>query len=103
RGVHYTSARFRAQLAAHHLTASLSRRGNCHDNARAEAFFSTLKLELVFRRTFADHAQARSASFEWIAAFYNLHRRHSALGNLSPIAFENQLKPPPEPKSTIRG
>ena len=56
RGVQYTSARFRAQLAAHNLTASMSRRGNCYDNARAEAFFSTLKLELVYRCTFADHA-----------------------------------------------
>jgi transposase InsO family protein len=75
RGVPYTSARFRAQL-----TAPMSRRGNCSDNARAEAFFSTLKLELVYRRTFADHAQARSAIFEWIEAFYNLHRRHSSHG-----------------------
>ena len=90
RGVQYTSARFRAQLAAHNLTASMSRRGNCYDNARAEAFFSTLKLELVYRRTFADHAQARTAIFEWIEAFYNLHRRHSSIGNLSPIDFENQ-------------
>jgi transposase InsO family protein len=69
RGVHYTSALFRAQLAAHHLTASMSRRGNCYDNARAEAFFSTLKLELVYRCTFAALAQARSAIFEWIEAF----------------------------------
>ena len=91
RGVQYASERFRAQLAAHGLTASMSRRGNCYDNARAEAFFSTLKIELVYRRAFADHSQARAEIFEWIEAFYNLRRRHSSIGNVSPIVFENQL------------
>ncbi len=90
RGVQYASARFRAQLAAHGLTASMSRRGNCYDNARAEAFFSTLKLELVYRHDFQDHEHARRVVFEWIEAFYNLRRRHSAIGNLSPVDFENQ-------------
>jgi transposase InsO family protein len=90
RGVQYASARFRAQLAAHRLTASMSRRGNCYDNARAEAFFSTLKLELVYRHDFQDHEHARRIVFEWIEAFYNLRRRHSAIGNLSPVDFENQ-------------
>lgn len=90
RGVQYTSERFRAQLAAAGLTASMSRRGNCYDNARAEAFFSTLKLELVYRHDFLDHTQARRCVFEWLEAFYNLHRRHSSLGYLSPIDFENQ-------------
>jgi transposase InsO family protein len=80
RGVQYTSARFRAQLVANGLTASMSRRGNCYDNARAEAFFSTLKLELVYRENFTDHDHARRVVFEWIEAFYNLRRRHSALG-----------------------
>jgi transposase InsO family protein len=91
RGVQYANERFRAQLAANGLTASLSRRGNCHDHARAEAFFSTLKLELVYRRDFAGHAQARAENFEWIEAFYPLRRRHSSSGNVSPIAFENPL------------
>lgn len=90
RGVQYASERFRAQLVAHGLTASMSRRGNCYDNARAEAFFSTLKIELVYRRDFVDHTQARAEIFEWIEAFYNLRRRHSSLGNVSPIDFENQ-------------
>ena len=90
RGVQYASARFRAQLTTHGLTASMSRRGNCYDNARAEAFFSTLKIKLVYRRDFADHAQARAEIFEWIEAFDNLRRRHSSIGNVSPIDFENQ-------------
>lgn len=90
RGVQYSSERFRAQLAAHRITASMSRRGNCYDNARAEAFFSTLKIELVYRHDFQDHDNARRVVFEWIEAFYNLRRRHSSIGNLSPIDFENQ-------------
>jgi putative transposase len=90
RGVQYSSERFRAQLAAHGITASMSRRGNCYDNARAESFFSTLKIELVYRHDFEDHDHARRAVFEWIEAFYNLRRRHSSIGYLSPVDFENQ-------------
>ena len=90
RGVQYASERFRAQLTAHRITASMSRRGNCYDNARAEAFFSTLKIELVYRHDFQDHDHARQVVFEWIEAFYNLRRRHSSIGNLSPVDFENQ-------------
>lgn len=91
RGVQFASARFREQLANHRFIASMSRRGNCYDNAKAEAFFSTLKLELVYRITFATRAAAKAAVFEWIEAFYNLRRRHSSLGNISPVDFENQL------------
>lgn len=90
RGVQYASERFRAQLAAHRITASMSRRGNCYDNARAEAFFSTLKIEPVYRHDFHDHHHARQVVFEWIEAFYNLRRRHSSIGYLSPVDFENQ-------------
>jgi putative transposase len=91
RGVQYTSASFRAALSANDITASMSARGNCYDNARAEAFFSTLKMELVYRQgEFEDHAQARRQIVEWIEAFYNRRRRHSSIGNLSPIDFENQ-------------
>jgi transposase InsO family protein len=90
RGVPYTSARCRAQLAKSGLTASMSRRGNCHDNARAEAFFSTLKLERVYRENFTDHAHARSVDFEWIEAFYTLSRRHYAPGYPAPINFEHR-------------
>jgi putative transposase len=90
RGVQYASERFRSQLAASGITASMSRRGNCYDNARAESFFSTLKLEHTYRHDFTDHAKARQQTFEWIEAFYNLRRRHSSIGYLSPIDFENQ-------------
>ena len=91
RGVQYASERFRAQLAAHGITASMSRRGNCHDNARAESFFSTLKIEYTYRHRFTDHTEARQSTFEWIEAFYNLRRRHPSIGNLSPVDFENQI------------
>lgn len=90
RGVQYASKRFRDQLVAHRITASMSRRGNCYDNSRAESFFSTLKLELVYRTRFRDRLEAKAAVFEWIEAFYNLRRRHSAIGNISPVDFENQ-------------
>ena len=90
RGGQYASERFRNQLAASGITASMSRRGNCYDNARAESFFSTLKLEHTYRHDFADHDQARQLTFEWIEAFYHLRRRHSSIGYLSPVDFENQ-------------
>lgn len=91
RGVQYTSERFRSQLAKHTILTSMSRKGNCYDNAKAEAFFSTLKLELVYRTCFQSRAQARAAIFEWIEAFYNLRRRHTSIGGICPVDFENQL------------
>jgi transposase InsO family protein len=89
RGVQYSSERFRAQLTPHGILPSMSRRGNCYDNARAESFFSTLKLELVYRQNFETRQHARLVLFEWITAHYNLRRRHSSLGYLSPVDFEN--------------
>jgi transposase InsO family protein len=90
RGVPYASAQFRAQLDRLGFLPSMSRRGNCHDNARAESFFSTLKTEFIYRRYFATRRATHAASFEWSGAFYNLRRRHSSIGNLSPVDFENQ-------------
>lgn len=90
RGVQYASERFRRHLASRGITASMSRPGNCYDNARAESFFSTLKLEHTYRHHFANHDQARLQTFEWIEAFYNQRRRHSSIGYLSPVDFENQ-------------
>lgn len=90
RGVQYASERFRAQLSAAGITASMSRRGNCYDNARAESFFATLKIEHTYRHRFESHDHARRATFEWIEAFYNRRRRHSAIGYLSPVDFENK-------------
>ena len=90
RGVQYASGDFRAALAQASLVPSMSRRGNCYDNAAMESFWSTLKLELVYRRDFATHSQARAAIFDYIEAFYNRQRRHSALDFQSPVDFEAQ-------------
>jgi putative transposase len=90
RGVQYASADYRRALAGAGLVASMSRKGNCYDNATMESFWSTLKFELVYRRDFANHSQARSEIFNYIEAFYNRQRSHSALGYLSPVDFELQ-------------
>lgn len=90
RGVQYASADYRSALAQAGFTASMSRRGNCYDNAAMESFWSTLKLELVYRRDFQTRAQARQEIFDYIEAFYNRQRMHSALGYLSPVDFETQ-------------
>jgi len=91
RGVQYASGAYRACLTAHHLTASMSRKANCYDNATIEAFWSTLKNELVHRRRFATRAAATTAIFDYIETFYNRSRMHSALGYLSPLDFESNL------------
>ena len=90
RGVQYASGSFRAVLAAHGIERSMSRTGNCYDNAVAESFFATLKRELVGGEVFASRDQARRAIFEWIEVFYNRQRRHSSLGYVSPEQFELQ-------------
>ena len=91
RGVQYASAAYRSMLDHYNVTASMSRKANCYDNAVMEAFWSTLKNELVHRRNFATRAEARTAIFEYIEVFYNRIRRHSALGYKSPLAFETSL------------
>lgn len=91
RGVQYASAAYRSVLAAHGLVASMSRKGNCYDNAAMEAFWSSLKNELVHRRHFATRAAARTAIFDYIEAFYNRARRHSSLGYQSPLDYESTL------------
>ena len=87
RGCQYTSKAYRKLLEDHGANASMSRAGNCFDNAVAESFFGTLKHELE-RRTFASRAQAHQAIAHYIDGFYNPIRRHSALGYISPIDFE---------------
>jgi putative transposase len=91
RGVQYASADYRNKLQAHGVIASMSRRGNCYDNATMESFWSSLKQELIQRRRFQTRAQAAQAIFEWIEVFYNRRRLHSSLGFKSPVDFENQL------------
>lgn len=90
RGVQYASADYRSALAQAGLVASMSRKANCYDNATMESFWSTLKLELVYRRDFPTRAQARSEIFDYIEVFYNRQRSHSALNYLSPVDFELQ-------------
>jgi transposase InsO family protein len=90
RGVQYAAGDFRAALAQARLVPSMSRRGNCYDNATIESFWSTLKLELIYRRDFATQLQARAAIFDYIEVFYNRQRLHSSLDFLSPAQFELQ-------------
>jgi putative transposase len=90
RGVQYASGDYRRALDQAGLLASMSRKGNCYDNATMESFWSTLKLELIYRRNFATRAQARSQIFDYIESFYNRQRAHSALGYHSPVDFELQ-------------
>jgi putative transposase len=91
RGSQYASAEYRRLLAAHGLEASMSRAGNCYDNAAMESFWGKLKTELVHRHRFATRQQARLAIFEYVEIFYNRVRLHSALGFKSPVDFELQL------------
>jgi len=92
RGVQYACDAYRALLAAHHVQASMSRTGDCWDNAVAESFFATLELELIARRTWRTHPEARQAIFAFIETWYNRRRRHSTLHYLSPIQYEHQLR-----------
>ena len=91
RGVQYASAAYRQRLALAGVIPSMSRPGNCYDNAAMESFWSSLKRELVHRCEFATRTEARAAIFEWIEVFYNRERFHSALGYLSPVDFETNL------------
>jgi transposase InsO family protein len=88
RGVQYAAGDFRNALARASLVPSMSRRGNCYDNAFMESFWSTLKLDLVYRREFATRGQARAEIFDYIEVFYNRQRLHTSLGCVSPNAFE---------------
>ena len=90
RGVQYASHDYRNALIDSQATASMSRRACCYDNATMESFWSTLKLELIYRRVFQTRAEARQAIFDYIETFYNRYRLHSALNYKSPIDFENQ-------------
>jgi putative transposase len=90
RGVQYASADYRQALSQAGLVASMSRKGNCYDNASIESFWSTLKLELVYRLSFDTRGQAQSEIFDYIETFYNRQRSHSALDYRSPVDFENQ-------------
>lgn len=90
RGSQYAAEDYRAKLDAHKITASMSRKGNCYDNAFAETFFRTLKVELVYRTNFKTRAEAKAAIFEFIEVWYNRKRMHSSLGYQTPMEYELQ-------------
>jgi putative transposase len=91
RGIQYASADYMQLLQSHDITLSMSRAGDCHDNAAMESFWGTLKTELVYRRDYKTHEQARQSIFKYIECWYNRERRHSALGYMSPEQFEASL------------
>ena len=91
RGSVYASADYQARLTAMGMRGSMSRRGDCWDNAVVESFFATLKRELLARHRWPTREAARAAIAEYIDGWYNLHRRHSTLGYLSPAAYEARL------------
>lgn len=90
RGVQYASDEYRAALTEAGMTCSMSRRGNCWDNACVESFFSSLKTELIGDQVYPTREAARAAIFEWIEVFYNRRRRHSSLGYVAPAEYEMQ-------------
>jgi transposase InsO family protein len=88
RGVQYACGDFQKLLKRHSMVPSMSRKGDPYDNAVAESFFRTLKVELVYRRRFRTRAEAKAAIVEYIELFYNRRRRHSSLDYLSPAEYE---------------
>ena len=91
-GSQYTSEAFQRLMAEHGVVCSMSRSGNVWDNAAMESFFSTLKTERTARKTYRTRDEARADVFDYVERFYNPARRHSTLGYLSPIEFENRAK-----------
>src|SRR6201996_2937839 len=88
RGSQYTSEQFQRLMADHGVTCSMSRSGNCWDNAAMESFFSSLKTERTARKTYRTRDHARADVFDYIERFYNPKRRHSTIGYMSPMDFE---------------
>ena len=93
RGSQYASEHYRRRLAEERIGCSMSRRGNCWDNAPMESFFASLKKELVHHENYATRAEARASIFEDIETFYNRVRRHSSLGYVAPAEFERAHDP----------
>ena len=88
RGSQYASSDFRKILRSRGIESSMSRKGNCYDNAVAESFFHTLKVECVKEEDYQTREQARASLFDYIEGFYNTRRRHSTLGYVSPVEYE---------------
>lgn len=92
RGVQYRGNEYQDTLKAHGVRSSMSRKGNCWDNAVMESFFSRLKVELIYAENYSSVAEARSGIFEYIEVFYNRQRRHSSIGYMSPYEYEQQFE-----------
>ena len=91
RGSQYASEAYRKKLEDLQITASMSRKGNCYDNAFAESFFATLKKELIYSQDYATKSDAKKAIFEYIEVWYNRKRIHSSIGYMTPVQFEDSL------------
>lgn len=91
RGSQYASELYQDLLAEHGFVCSMSRKGNCWDNAVAERFFLNLKMERVWQRQYANHTEARNDVADYIVSFYNCERLNSALGNLAPTVYERKM------------
>jgi putative transposase len=91
RGTQYACHEYRRLLEVNGITSSMSRKGNCWDNAVVESFFRSLKTELIFHEDFLTREQARRQIFDWIEVFYNRKRLHSTLGYLAPVQYEKGL------------
>lgn len=94
RGTTYASGTYQDVLAKHGIVCSMSRKGNCWDNAVAESFFATLQTELLDRQHWTTRRQLAQAIFEWIEVFYNQQRRHSTLGMLDPLTYDRTHRNP---------
>lgn len=92
RGSQYACAEYQAVLATHGMIASMSRKGNCWDNAVAESFFATLEMEVILNARWATRDEARRAIFRYIETWYNRERRHSTLDYVSPATYEDRLR-----------
>jgi putative transposase len=90
RGCQYTSRAYRQRLEQAGMVVSMSRKGNCWDNAAVASFFGTLKEECVYRSSYQSHEEARRSLFEYLEVYYNRQRRHSSLGYVSPLIYEQR-------------
>ena len=92
RGSQYTCQDYQALLARYGIVVSMSRKGDCYDNALMESFNGTLKTECVDRESYQTHAQARLSIFEYLEVFYHRQRLHSSLGYVSPVVYEQHVR-----------
>ena len=92
RGIQYASGDYQRLLREHGIICSMSRKGNCWDNAVMESFYHSLKTECVVFEDYRTRSQARSSLFDYIELFYNRQRRHSSLAYKSPVTYENRMR-----------